>query len=51
MLSNVDAKYAKVRVASIDAQIKDLREQIKRLEKKKAIFKGAQPAEEAPTED
>lgn len=41
MLSTVDTNHAKVRIAGIDAQIKDLREQIKRLEKKKAIFKNA----------
>lgn len=41
MLSTIDPTHAKVRIAGIDEQIKALREQIKRLEKKKAIYKNA----------
>jgi hypothetical protein len=41
MLNHIDATHAKVRIAGLDEQIKGLREQIKRLEKKKAIYKNA----------
>lgn len=53
MLSTVDAEYAKARVFGIDAQIKELRDQIKRLEKKKAIFKNAaaNTGSDEPVED
>lgn len=51
MLSHVDGEYAKVRIASIDAQIRELREQIKALEKKKSIFKGAASFTDESTDD
>lgn len=50
MLTNVDTKHAEVRIAGIDAQIKELREQIKRLEKKKAIYRNALDNSTAPTD-
>lgn len=52
MLTTIDPTLAKIRVAGLDAQIKDLRAQIKRLEAKKAVYKTAAantPAE--PTDD
>lgn len=54
MLTNIDTQHAKVRIAGIDAQIKEHREQIKRLEKKKSIYKNAldnSSTNEAPVED
>jgi hypothetical protein len=40
-LENIDKTYKTVRVAGINAQIKEHRDAIKRLEKKRAVFSSA----------
>ena len=50
-LGSVDKSYAKARVATIDAQIKELREQIKRLQKKRGIFVGADTVDDSAGSD